>query len=207
MTEALRQLFEIWSGEQPTSIEALPGAGSARQYFRLRSASKSCIGVNSNNTIENEAFIRLATHFRAHAILVPTVYISSQDKECYLQEDLGTMSLYDLLPQGLDACLPWYTASLEALATMQWGALDELPWEVCYPASVFDTQQMRWDLDYFKYSFLLLAHVSFDPYALESDIQRLHQQLADCPATAFMHRDCQSRNIMIHDEKPFFIDF
>lgn len=64
-----------------------------------------------------------------------------------------------------------------------------------------------WDLNYFKYCFLKPSGITFDESALEDDFRRLSADLTDGDAVAFMYRDFQSRNVMVHDGQPWFIDF
>ncbi|MBQ2540549.1 MAG: phosphotransferase [Paludibacteraceae bacterium] len=179
--------------------------GSNRVYSRETDADgKTFIRVVGTNRDENRAFIYMARHFRALGLPVPEIYSVSDDEMSYTQEDLGDTLLFD----NLDPTL--LERTIRALAHIQVTGARDFDWSVCFPVQVMDERSIRWDLNYFKYCFLKLTGIEFSEPRLEDDFDRLVQRLTTSdqrlPDT-FLYRDFQSRNVMIRDGQPWFIDF
>lgn len=207
----LTKLFENWSGEDAQNMDTIAQAGSDRRYFRIRGASKSAIGTYNADFKENKAFIRFTQHFWNKGLAVPEIYAENLLNGVYLQSDLGDMQLFNLLPPIGSAwsndLINLYKKSVESLADLQIRGGEDLDYSVCYPRAAFDKQSMMWDLNYFKHYFLKLAKVPFDEGALEDDFQKFTNYLLLAECNYFLFRDFQSRNIMIKDGNPYFIDY
>jgi hypothetical protein len=101
----------------------------------------------------------------------------------------------------------FYRKVIATLPRFQVEAGRDLNYEVCYPRGSFDRQSIAWDLNYFKYYFLRLAAIPFNEQALEDDFNRLTDFLLSAERDYFLYRDFQSRNVMIRDGQPFFVDY
>jgi aminoglycoside/choline kinase family phosphotransferase len=213
--EVLKQLFEHYFHAPPDTVQPLQGelGGSGRAILRLSAGAHTAIGILSSVHEENLAFLEFSRHFRQHGLPVPAIYAEDLSQGAYLEEDLGDTTLFEFLsanrrgefisPQVIDA----YRRAVDLLPSFQVDAGRDLNYKVCYPRSSFDRQSIAWDLNYFKYYFLRLAGVPFNEQALEDDFGRLTRFLLTAPRDYFLYRDFQSRNIMIRDGEPFFLDY
>ena len=211
--QTLLALFEQWAGERCIESHCLSGGGSNRHYYRLRSASRQCVGAIGESVRENEAFFTISRHLYDKGIPVPQIYAIDPTRRCYLQQDLGDETLYLHLFEkkrqggGFDAeMLSLYKPALADLATIQIAGRD-LDFSVAFPRAEFDRRAMLWDLNYFKYYFLKLAYIPFDEERLENDFNNFIDFLLQADTSFFVYRDFQSRNIMIHDGTLYYIDY
>ncbi len=214
MPENLKKLFEDHFREEVKKLSPLAAHGSNREYFRITSASRSVIGAKNQDRLENEAFIAFSRHFKSKGLSVPEIYSEDLDKQIYLQQDLGDVTLFDHLLKSRDESkgfpdklIKTYEQVVERLPEFQINGGADLDYRKSYPHHSFDRQSMMWDLNYFKYYFLKLAHIQFNEQQLEKDFRTFTDFLLQADGSHFLYRDFQSRNIMLMDNQPWFIDY
>lgn len=210
--ERLKTLFRRWSGEECQRCRQLSGGGSQRVYYRMEGASRSCVGTVAGDMRENRAFFAYTRHLYGRGMPVPELYAVDDDGLRYLQQDLGDRSLYSVLLDkrrqgvGFDAeMLSMYKQALTDLDALQRAGAD-MDFSVGYPRGAFDRRSMMWDLNYFKYFYLKLAHIPFDEELLENDFEMLADWLLEADTGYFLYRDFQGRNIMVGD-RLYYIDY
>jgi len=207
------KLFEDWAGETVRDFNPLPLSGSNREYFRIIGKSKSAIGVYNPDKNENRAFLSFSDFFQSVDLPVPEIYAVNEMMDMYLEQDLGDITLYSFLTESRcgeefpEKVVPIYKQVLEELVRFQVEGGAGIDYGVCYPRSSFDKQSMLWDMHYFKYYFLKLAHIPFDEQKLEDDFDRFSNYLLQAWNDFFLYRDFQSRNVMLCEGKPYFIDY
>jgi len=213
--DILKKLFEQHFRSPVEQVRPLQGqlGGSGRKIIRLAGEKVSAIGILYDVREENAAFLEFSRHFRRHGLPVPEIYAEDLDHGAYLEEDLGDTSLFEFLSQhraGENIAAPVVEAYRKVIATLprfQVEAGRDLNYKLCYPRDSFDRQSIAWDLNYFKYYFLRLAGIPFSEQALEDDFGRLTDFLLSAPREYFLYRDFQSRNIMLRDGQPYFLDY
>src|SRR5207253_2422130 len=213
--DVLKNLFERHFHSPVGRVQPLQGqlGGSGRNIIRLASEKLSAIGILYDVREENVAFLEFSRHFRRHGLPVPEIYAEDLSHGAYLEEDLGDTTLFEFLskhrvgeniaPQAVES----YRQVVAVLPRFQIEAGRDLNYKVCYPRASFDRQSVAWDLNYFKYYFLRLAGIPFNEQALEDDFGRLTKFLLSAGRDYFLYRDLQSRNVMLRDGHPFFLDY
>lgn len=207
----LTELYKKYIGEEPENIELIPHSVSARRYYRMHGNDRKLIGTWSPDVKETAAFVTFSRHFREKGIHVPEVYAVSEDHHFYLQEDLGESRLHEVVLDrggpGISAeTRTIYIKVIRALVAMQTSDAG-IDYSISVPRPRFDQQAVLWDLNHFKYYFLKLSGLTFDEDQLEFGFNLLATRITEISETGFMFRDFQSRNIMLRDDEPWFIDF
>ena len=200
--DRLLLLYESVYGTSPDGVEPITGSASNRRYFRMSSSAGSCIGVIGLDKAENNAFVTIARHFGSKDINVPEIIAVSDDGMIYLQEDLGTETLFDHRDDQELLC-----RTMSMLPKIQFDGAEGLDFSICYPQPSFDRRMVMFDLNYFKYCFLKPSGLEFNEVLLQDDFERLADRLLKDETETFLYRDFNARNVMIRDGEPYFIDF
>jgi len=213
--DVLKRLFEQHFHLPADHVQPLQGqlGGSGRAIVRLAGGEFSAIGILYPVREENAAFLEFSRHFRRHGLAVPAIYAEALGEGAYIEEDLGDTTLFEFLGKNRAGgaiaapAVEAYRKVVAELPRFQVEAGSDLNYKVCYPRSSFDRQSIAWDLNYFKYYFLRLAGIAFNEQALEDDFGRLTKFLLSAPHDYFLYRDFQSRNVMLCDGRPYFLDY
>ena len=214
--DVLKRLFEQHFHAPARECDASPGpawrlgprhsAADWRERQRHRHSSTRCARRTSHSSsFPGTSGVTVCPSRRFTARLLA--------ENAYLEEDLGDVTLFEFLGQhrsGDEIAAPAvaaYRRAVELLPRFQVEAGRDLNYKFCYPRASFDRQSISWDLNYFKYYFLRLAGVPFNEQALEDDFGRLTRFLLSAPRDYFLYRDFQSRNIMLREGQPWFLDY
>ena len=198
-------MYRTWKGAEAVNVEKLAGAGSNREYYRLTDdAGSAVIGVIGTSRDENHAFVYLAKHFEKRQLPVPHVLAVTADETCYLQSDLGTVSLFDAIRGGREAGGRYNLAEQELLRrtirelpNIQLRGARGLDFSQCYPQPEFDQESVLFDLNYFKYCFLKATELDFHELKLEANFRMFAKDLTSEKMDSFLYRDFQARNVML----------
>jgi aminoglycoside/choline kinase family phosphotransferase len=204
----------------------LTGDGSDRSFFRIKTADKnSYIGVmpvnglsrkNDKGKAEAMAAFNIGTHLKQRGIPVPEIIFFDQQTGAILFEDLGDTLLHDILPDRRQKdSVSWATTKeiymeiVETLLFMQISGSVRFNRKWCWETERYDKKLMlEKESGYFTESFCRqLLGIDFFAPDLTDEFKLLAGRASRQPAVYFLHRDFQSRNIMITDGKVRIIDF
>lgn len=204
-------------------LTPLSGDGSSRMFFKIKTESTSYRGVlpASENTqkglAEAHAAVNIGNHLKKRGIPVPVIYAFDPVSGFILFEDLGDILLHDHLQEKKRHAAEFpdheivelYKGIIETLLFMQISGSVRFDRKWCWDTQRYDKKLMlEKESGYFLQSFCrdLLGIKSFSE-KLNDEFKLLAGRAARQPAVYLLHRDFQSRNLMISDGKIRIIDF
>ena len=166
-------------------------------------------GINYDSDRHNHA--EMVKYIKA--IATTAVDMKKRSPEYYkLIDNLFTM-LFNAIEKGRKSCVfdeeerRLLHKTITQLPSIQYAGAEGFEYENCYPQPEFNQRSILWDLNYFKYCFLKATGMEFQEDRLEDDFQKMSDVLLQDTSPTFLYRDFQSRNVMIKDGEPWFIDF
>lgn len=209
MITAITNFCNAYFNNTTSVVIALAAQGSDRQYYRITNNNTTYIAVYSADVKENEAFIKFSSHFVQSNVPVPTILHFNNERTMYLQNDFGTTCLFDVLnKQGFtNEVYALYQHSLKNLANMQIQGAKGFDTTYCVAGKEFNRSGFYADLLYFNYYFVRPTKTPYHKTELLTDFDTLSDYLMGANRSFFMHRDFQSRNIMVANNTPHFIDY
>lgn len=207
------------------SVSEMPGGASTRRYFRVELAGRTVAGSAEGGTarttmvamfvpeggkpeeIAKETarhrwpFLEVRDLLHASGVDVPALYAEDQDHGWLLLEDLGDDTLANYLAKNEPARERLYRRAVTDLASAQ-KRLEKLPTDSIVATRAFDADLLRWEIDHFREWGLEARghHLSAEDRKTFDEVAgRLATRIA-CWPRGFVHRDYQSRNLMVRPE-------
>lgn len=201
-----------------TQVEPLTPDGSLRRFCRLvRADGQRAVAVlpppdNAAGLREAEAGWQIGRHLFACGAPVPEPLAFDASSGLLICEDLGDLRLHDsVLRHGVDSLeiMELYRRTVTELAKMQVLGRENFNPAWCWDSPRYDRQVMlERESGYFLRALCRdLLRLDLDEAALTEEFTQLADQAAQADASFFLHRDFQSRNIMIKQRQVRFIDF
>ena len=201
--------------EKAVCFDPLPGDGSHRVFCRISGPElkQSFIAMANppktpERQRENRAYLMISRHLQAKGIPLPAIHQHDLAEGLFIMEDLGSESLQDVVLSGKDP-VPVYHQVLEHLFHLQVLGGEGFDPAWCCQTERYDrTVMLKYEAHYFRDAFLkgFLGHEKPWP-DLETVFDHLVERTSRADGRFFMHRDFQSRNIMVDGEKIGIIDW
>lgn len=201
----------------------MPGGASTRRYFRIALPNdKSAVAMfvpdgASPEEVQNAhagsrwPFLEIRDLLEERGIDVPRVVAEDTTHGWLVLEDLGDDTLANWLLRNPHDKPRLYSKAVSDLAKAQ-KALKKLPAESVIAGRTFNADLLRWEIEHFREWGLqargkvLSEH---DASRFGEIAEALAKRIADLPQ-GFVHRDYQSRNLMVVDDRELrlvWIDF
>jgi aminoglycoside/choline kinase family phosphotransferase len=191
-----------------TAATMLTRGGSDRYFLRLTDGVRSVIAlIEPGGGEEFERYIAIGRFLERHGVGVPTVHTFDRASGVLLMEDLGDTHLED----DLAGCTPAeelsrYRSCLDVLVSLQTTVTVTMVTEGFLAQKRFDRETLLGETEYFEREFIEGYAGMSCPPGWKDECRLLAARLAGEPAV-FMHRDFQSRNIMIKEGRIRIVDF
>lgn len=195
--------------------ERIEGDGSDRQWSRWRNPGGSMVLADhglriASGVTEADAFVAIGRHLKARRIPVPAIYFADAFAGLVFLEDLGDTNLQRAVQGRTNRgqVLRTYRAVIDECIRM---AVDgaqgfDTAWTFQTPDYSREVILER-ECRYFRDAFLIgYAGLDVDD-DFGDEFNRIADGALEGSAPGFMHRDFQSRNIMVKNDRFYFIDF
>jgi N-acetylmuramate 1-kinase len=227
-----RSTFPVASellGAGSASLVTLLGGASLRRYHRVSVGNRSLLvmelgedPLKSEEAAKGSAkgsakgpvgelpFLDVQRYLKRAGVPVPEIYRYDRQLGLVYLEDLGDITFESLVVRATDAeRRRWYRLAIDELVRLQhYAAANPDPACVAFGRN-FDYDLLKWELDHFREYGLEAQGHHLTP-AERDEVERHFVELAERLASApriFVHRDYQSRNLMVKDGRLRVIDF
>jgi len=204
-------------------VRRLAGDGSSRQFYRVKrkSGEPLCLAVAPAGSTEQDmreakAARLIGLHLHGSGVRVPAQYGWDEESGLLLFEDLGDVKLHDLVEQSrnqtgemeMQVVRPLYSQAVRELAVMQIHGAVGFDGDWCWDTREYDRDLMlNRESGYFLQAFWRDLLGQEDEAGIEEEFEQLAVMASEASTAFFLHRDFQSRNIMVRDGQVCFIDF
>ncbi len=210
--------FEAAFGTRPQEAiqrHQLHGDGSDRRWYRLAADHRTLImadhGIRTAwGQQEVDAYISIGRHLHTSGIAVPQIYLYDNCAGLAFVQDAGDEHLQTLMDRS-DASQQqrlyqqvidqWITMAMEGRRNF-----DPL-WtyqSIRYDRQIILEKECRYFVEAFVQAYLGWQW-TYD--SLSTEFERIARQIVRTQIPGFVHRDFQSRNILVQNQRIWFIDF
>lgn len=201
-------------GAEEAAVTALQGDASDRKFFRIRQGTRRYIALlsprkNLDGIDENDSYFHIGQHLRAHQLPAPRILWSDLEKGRFLLQDLGDCHLQTQVAMGRTSTQRAYRLAVNLLARVHRLAPEGFQPHFCFDSVAYSPDFVyERELQYFRNAFLN-GYLQLE--VAEEDLRRDFQDLAEAAGgdgrSLVIHRDFQSRNLMVWQNQLWVLDF
>lgn len=193
----------------------IAGDGSKRSFMRIIPSYTGNTYVvmenfpaNEDLAKENSAYLMINKHIFNKGLPVPEIYRFDLTNGWFIIEDLGNRSLQDYALNNKDR-MALYEKTIDILFQFQIEGARDFNTDWCYQTRIYDKSVMRrYEADYFRDSFLSnYLGMKMDWMKLDGQFDYLSSIASRADNQFLLHRDFQSRNIMVNNNQPGILDW
>jgi N-acetylmuramate 1-kinase len=193
---------------------ALLGDGSERRFFRVRQGISRAVALISprqtpDGVDENDSYLRICNHLYQRGVPVPRIYWADLRQGYFLLEDLGDFHLQSYVNRRRGCLFAVYHRVVSLLVDMHQRAREGFETDYCFDSVLYDAAFVyQRELEYFRERFVN-GHLRLEigPEQLRPDFENIAETAGVNALSHVIHRDFQSRNIMIFDGRLRLVDF
>jgi len=200
------------------SVRMIPlaGGGSDRRWYRVVSKGRSLVLADHGIHVgaaqgEAGAFEDIGRHLYGKNVAVPRIYHADRFSGLVILEDLGDVHLQDAVKRapGEAAVEALYRQVIDRLLPLWLDGRDGFDPRWTWQTERYDREMiLKAECGYFRDAFLRgYLGMTLPDDAFRDEFERIADGALTYGVPAFMHRDMQSRNIMMTGGGPRFIDF
>jgi NDP-sugar pyrophosphorylase family protein/aminoglycoside/choline kinase family phosphotransferase len=213
--EAFKQAFPGMSGNNIVRTE-LYGDGSDRKWYRVNRGNQSLVmadhGIRQDDSAsETDAFVAIGLHLHTKGIPVPKIYTYDTFSGHVFMEDLGDINLQSFLKnsENQDSVVSHYKLLIRHIGKLSMNGVEGFDPRWTYQTADYNKdliieKECRYFVDAFLKGYFGMD-IRFQD--LEDEFISLADRALKFSINGFMHRDLQSRNIMVKNNRFYFIDF
>jgi aminoglycoside/choline kinase family phosphotransferase/dTDP-glucose pyrophosphorylase len=209
---------KIWpqlSCEAVRSVR-LKGDGSDRTWYRLHAGDRSIViadhGIRTHtDQSEIDSFVAIGCHLHGKGLPVPRIYHYDTFSGLVCMEDLGDLNLQGVIQTAgdIEKIIAHYQSVINLLIKLSISGAEGFDTGWAYQTPYYSRElilekECRYFVDAFLKGYLEIDACYED---FEDEFIYLAKNALEFSINGFMHRDMQSRNIMIKDNQYYFIDF
>lgn len=207
IVEFVKQTFSLPEPE----LRLICGEGSDRLFYRIKTEKNKnslILMIYGNDKAENDYYIHIQQFLSQIGVNVPAIKHIDHDRRWIFIEDLGDLSLFKYVStHDRDDIIQCYKQVIDMSVIIFGIGYDRFTQAPFITAPAFDFELYRWEHTYFIDNYLRTFKRFQGPLdKLRANLDNIAHRLSLID-NRLIHRDLQSKNVIIKERKPYVIDF